>query len=932
MCAGVMAVAMGTSAFAQVPQLITYQGRLSESTGAPISGAHTIIFRLYNAEQGGTKLWEETHTVTVPKEDNGIFSVVLGSLVPLSELNFNQPLWLTMAVDGDSEMTPRQRVTSASYAINADTLDGLDSQQFVRGDTASTVTGELTLSRSGRALLLKPSADPSASTTLLEVKNASGTSTFSVDLEGDVAMAGNLTVTGTITGASLTGGTVTSVDSGAGLTGGPVTTSGTLSVGAGSGIQVNADDVAVKLASGPGLAVDANGLSLLRSCSNGQLLKWNTTTSTWACQDDADTNAGGDITGVTAGAGLTGGGTSGTVTLSVDVGTSANQIVQLDANAKLPAVDGSALTNLSVESAEITDGTITAADTADAFLVAGSGATVTKGANAWTISATSIGGDITGVTAGAGLSGGGSSGDVTVSLATPVSVANGGTGLSSLTAGDILYASAANTLSALSVGAEGKVLKIAGGLPTWGTENAGSGTVTSVDSGAGLSGGPITGSGTLAVGAGNGIAVSENDVAVDVMTTESTATTSSNAGLEASANGLRLLGGCSDGQVLKWNTATSVWACQDDIDTNPGGDITGVTAGAGLSGGGATGEVTLNIGSGTGMIVSGDSIAVNVGTAANQIVQLDATAKLPAVDGSAVTGLNASNLSSGTVPDARLSGNVSLLGAAIDSADLTDGTIVADDTATTFLQAGSGVSISKGTASWTIAATGSGDITGVAAGTGLSGGGTSGDVTLSLAAPVAVTNGGTGASSFTAGGILLGQGTSAVTTTGVLAKGSLIVGDGAADPTALSVGSDNALLVADAAQSSGVRWATGCLPFGGASSSSHAADFEMGVGGGSDTNGRLDDAWPAPVAATISSFRASVRQAPGSGDSWTATLRKNNADTSLSCAISGASATSCSDTGTVTVAAGDRLGVAFGEGGSASGTTGSGWSACFVPD
>jgi len=59
------------------------------------------------------------------------------------------------------------------------------------------------------------------------------------------------------------------------------------------------------------------------------------------------TPAVGSITGVTAGTGLTGGGTSGSVTLNADVGTTANKLVQLDAAAKLPAVDGSALTNLS---------------------------------------------------------------------------------------------------------------------------------------------------------------------------------------------------------------------------------------------------------------------------------------------------------------------------------------------------------------------------------------------------------------------------------------------------------------------------------------------------------------------------------------------------------------------------------------------------------
>jgi hypothetical protein len=48
-------------------------------------------------------------------------------------------------------------------------------------------------------------------------------------------------------------------------------------------------------------------------------------------------------------------------------------------------------------------------------------------------------------------------------------------------------------------------------------------------------------------------------------------------------------------------------------------------------------------------------------------------------DGSGLTSLNASQLNSGTVADARLSANVSLLGASIDSSEITDGTIVNAD-------------------------------------------------------------------------------------------------------------------------------------------------------------------------------------------------------------------------------------------------------------
>jgi hypothetical protein len=56
-------------------------------------------------------------------------------------------------------------------------------------------------------------------------------------------------------------------------------------------------------------------LGLTTSCSNGQILQWNTSSSTWACTTVSGT---GTITGVTAGTDLTGGGTAGMVTLNLD--------------------------------------------------------------------------------------------------------------------------------------------------------------------------------------------------------------------------------------------------------------------------------------------------------------------------------------------------------------------------------------------------------------------------------------------------------------------------------------------------------------------------------------------------------------------------------------------------------------------------------------
>ena len=70
-------------------------------------------------------------------------------------------------------------------------------------------------------------------------------------------------------------------------------------------------------------------------------------------------------------------------------------------------------------------------------------------------------------------------------------------------------------------------------------------------------------------------------------------------------------------------------------------------------------------------------------------------------------------------------------------------------------------------------------------------------LTLDSALPVA--SGGSGATSLTDGGILLGSGTSAVTAMAVLADGAIVVGDGSTDPVALAAfsSSTGALKVAN---------------------------------------------------------------------------------------------------------------------------------------
>ncbi len=100
-----------------VPGQFTHQGRLLDDDGAPMEGETEIIFRVTNAEMGGTTLWEETLTVSL---NNGFYAAVLGADVATNALDTdvlkNAPVWLELQMTGQPAMFPRSPIHAVPYA------------------------------------------------------------------------------------------------------------------------------------------------------------------------------------------------------------------------------------------------------------------------------------------------------------------------------------------------------------------------------------------------------------------------------------------------------------------------------------------------------------------------------------------------------------------------------------------------------------------------------------------------------------------------------------------------------------------------------------------------------------------------------------------------------------------------------------------------
>lgn len=192
---------------------IHYQGKIALPSGvAPTDGPYNMRFKIFTGSLLGSPVWTETwddgSQVTMT---GGLFSVPLGSITAMTgSVNFNSDsLYLQVEFDPDASdsyaevFTPRRRLGSVPFAHNADMLDGLNSSQFLRSDTGSTMSGgTLNILTEGLGLNVHgtmsgsaiQATDILASSGVLIVKKKSGTNTgviLAVDTNGLVYDASN---------------------------------------------------------------------------------------------------------------------------------------------------------------------------------------------------------------------------------------------------------------------------------------------------------------------------------------------------------------------------------------------------------------------------------------------------------------------------------------------------------------------------------------------------------------------------------------------------------------------------------------------------------------------------------------------------------------------------------------------------------------------
>jgi hypothetical protein len=313
------------------------------------------------------------------------------------------------------------------------------------------------------------SANPLGTVTSIDVSGGTTGLTYSggpITSAGTITMAGTLITTNGGTGlSSYTAGDITYYATGTAFTKLAIGASTFILTSTGTapqwsdpaGISVN---TATNVAGGGANQIVFNTASGTTSFITAPTvastyLEWSGSAFQWSA-NPLGTVTSVDVSGGTTGLTTSGGPitTSGTITLAGTL-----------------AVANGGTNQTSYTDGELLIGNSTGNTLTKATLTAGTGVSITNGTGSITIAATNNGTvtsvDVSGGTTGLTTSGGPVTSSGTITIAGTLITSNGGTGLNSYTAGDLVYYATGTTFSKLAIGSSTFILTSTGTAPQW---------------------------------------------------------------------------------------------------------------------------------------------------------------------------------------------------------------------------------------------------------------------------------------------------------------------------------------------------------------------------------------------------------------------------------------------------------------------------------
>ena len=494
---------------ATVPRLIRIRGAVRDETGQPLSGAIGITFALYADQNDPTAVWQEDQTVQL--DSGGNYSVLLGVTneegLPQQVFSAGEARWLGIRPEGQTEQ-PRILLLSVAYALKAadtDMLGGKPASAFVLADSQSSSSSSLsTLStaqpangaQAGRRTSQSASQAIASGSDIAALATAAATTCVAITSDGTatVNQIAKFTTACNIENSAIfeSGGSVgignTSPAAKLDVSGTSIIR-GSLTAQAGAIFPPTATATTTQGFNSNPLDLEAASYNTTLLRSVDYIFQWqaeptgNDSTNTGATLnllygvsgDVSETGlsiakngiltfapgqtfpVAGTVTSISTGAGLTGGPITKTGTISIPAAGVTNSML---ADSSIKVLAGSGLS--------------------------GGGTVALGGTVTLTNASPSSGGTVTSISTGAGLTGG------TITKTGTISIPAAGV-TNSMLADSSIKVLAGSGLSGGGTVALGGTVTLTNASPSSG------GTVTSISTGAGLTGGTITKTGTISI-------------------------------------------------------------------------------------------------------------------------------------------------------------------------------------------------------------------------------------------------------------------------------------------------------------------------------------------------------------------------------------------------------------------------------------------------